>query len=113
MNTVLKISVMTSSEMPLLTKASPTSFSCPDPQEDSVPKIPGERTARPALGMMDLKGQDLASLFWEFWDRNGSAFPAQDHAAAGTTVVLQGLFPVSVSHRTRLSANKCFTVKER
>lgn len=55
---------MTSSETPLLTKASPTAFS-PRPTEDSVPNIPGQRTARPALGMMDLKGQALASLFQE------------------------------------------------
>ena len=54
------------------------------PQEDSGPSIPGERTTRPALGMMDLKGQAPASLFRDYaWNRKCSAFPAHDHAAVG------------------------------
>ena len=65
--------------------------------------------------MMNLKGQAHASLFGSVLG-TGIALPSLPMTSVLSVpliVVLQGIFPVSVSHTMRLLANKCFTVKER
>ena len=65
--------------------------------------------------MMDLKGQAPASLFGSVLG-TGNALPSLPMTTlllVLCTVVLQGLFSVSVSHTMGLLANKRFTVRER